>query len=219
MPAPNIIRSPLSPRIRTRSPDPVVAPSVQKSQAELPGWNATDGILRRLKEVDSVASRIAHVNSFARSAMACAYKMIHDKPPTDDAFSPLLAKIVEVYALMTERQESARVPSIVVVYGQMARQTLECADFIVHYSETMNFWKRVGKYVSEETFTTIQNYNEVLNNLMQQLQYRTTREIIIYRMADDLDPNDMVYATGAGLDISKCCLPGTREGILSKIKS
>lgn len=29
----------------------------------------------------------------------------------------------------------------------------------------------------------------------------------------------MVYVSDAGLDISKCCLPGTREGILSKIKS
>jgi len=151
--------------------------------------------------------------------MACMYKIIHDQPPTDDAFLPLLAKIWEVYALMTEEQELADIPSMVKVYGQMARQTLECTDFIVHYSETKKLWKRVGKYVSEETSTTIQNYNKVLDNLIQQFRNRTTHDIILYRMALDLDPSDMVCATGTGLDIFKCCLQGTREGILSKIKS
>lgn len=125
--------------------------------------------------------------------------MICNQPPTDDALSPLLAKIGEVYALMTKRQESAKIPSMVRIYGQMARQTLECTDFIVHYSEKKNFcesnvltgclgltvvWigKRVGKYISEETFATIQNYIEVLNSLMQQSRHQTTRDIILYRM-------------------------------------
>ena len=35
---------------------------------------------------------------------------------------------------------------------------------------------------------------------------------------DDLDFKDMVYVDGAGRDTSKCCLPGTRESILSEIK-
>jgi len=35
---------------------------------------------------------------------------------------------------------------------------------------------------------------------------------------DDLDFKDMVYVDGAGPDTSKCCLPGTRESILSEIK-
>ncbi|KAG2063116.1 hypothetical protein BDR04DRAFT_606869, partial [Suillus decipiens] len=147
--------------------------------------------------------------------MACASKMIHAQRPTDDALSPLVAKIGEVCALMTESQESAMIP----IYGQMARQTLECTDFIINYSEIKNFWKRVGKYVSEETSATIQNYNKVLNDLMQEFRDPTTRNISLYRMTGDLDPNDMVYAAGAGLDVSKCCLPGTRKEILSEIKS
>ena len=35
---------------------------------------------------------------------------------------------------------------------------------------------------------------------------------------DDLDFKDMVYVNRAGRDTSKCCLPGTRESILSEIK-
>jgi len=35
---------------------------------------------------------------------------------------------------------------------------------------------------------------------------------------DDLDFKDTVYVNGAGRDTSKCCLPGTRESILSEIK-
>ena len=35
---------------------------------------------------------------------------------------------------------------------------------------------------------------------------------------DDLDFKDMVYMDGVGRDTSKCCLPGTRESILSEIK-
>jgi hypothetical protein len=89
----------------------------------------------------------------------------------------------------------------------------------------------------KETTATIQNYNTVLDALMQQFRDLAVRDTLInvHRMGkswsqihsepsltcgpvDDLDFKDMVHVDGAGRDTSKCCLPGTRKSILSEIK-
>ncbi|KAG2078667.1 WD40 repeat-like protein [Suillus decipiens] len=159
---------------------------------------------------NQVASWIKHVNSFVKLAVARA-----SKQPTDDALSLLLARI---RAVDEEMQKPTNISSI-RIYGKMVRQILECTDFIINYSEIKNFWKRVGKYVSEETPATIQKHKDVLDNLIKDFQNSTARDTSLYRMDGDLDFSDMVYAAGAGLDISKCCLPDTRKKILSEIKS
>jgi WD40 repeat protein len=117
-----------------------------------------------------------------------------------------------------EAQELAKDLPMLGIYGKIARQILECADFIAHYSETKSAWKRLGKYVFEETDAAVRSYIDVLDNLMQQFRDRAVRDIIIYT-AKDLDFSDLEYAAGAGINNSKCCLPGTRETILSDIKS
>lgn len=55
----------------------------------------------------------------------------------NDALGSLLEKVSEVYALLTEKQGLAKRPFMPEMYGKTARQILECADFIVHYSETI----------------------------------------------------------------------------------
>lgn len=42
---------------------------------------------------------------------------------------------------------------------------------------------------------------------------------MICGLAEDLDFSGLGYTAGAGLNTSKCCLPGTQEAILSDIKS
>lgn len=55
----------------------------------------------------------------------------------NDALVVLLVKVSEVYELLTEKKELASKPLMLGMYGKVARQTLECADFIFHYSETI----------------------------------------------------------------------------------
>ena len=61
--------------------------------------------------------------------------MILNQQNRDNAVQDLLKKLSEVYAFMNEDGRLAEIPIMQELYGKVARQTLECADFIVHYSE------------------------------------------------------------------------------------
>jgi hypothetical protein len=67
--------------------------------------------------------------------------MILDQANRDIAVSCLLSKISGVYALLTEGEGLARIASMLEICGKIARQTLECADFVVHYSDMKSFCK------------------------------------------------------------------------------
>ncbi|KAG2737766.1 hypothetical protein P692DRAFT_20646110, partial [Suillus brevipes Sb2] len=103
---------------------------------------------------------------------------------------------------------------------KIARQTLECADFVVSYTDMKSFWERFGKNIFKETDAMIQRHNEVLDNLMQQFRDKMAITAVetIHRIAEDQDLNGMVCVLGAGRNTAKNCLPGTREDILSEIK-
>jgi len=62
--------------------------------------------------------------------------MILSQAERDDAIRALLERLSEIYTFMNEDKRLANIPSMQMLYGKIARQTLECADFIVHYSET-----------------------------------------------------------------------------------
>jgi len=62
--------------------------------------------------------------------------MILSQAERDDAIRALVERLSEVYTFMNEDKRLAEIESMQAVYGKIARQTLECADFIAHYSET-----------------------------------------------------------------------------------
>jgi hypothetical protein len=83
-----------------------------------------------------------------------------------------------------EGEGLARIASMPEICEKIARQTLECADFVVHYSDMKSFCesfarqcppktqylftgRRLRKHVFNETEAMIQRHNEVLDNLMQ----------------------------------------------------
>ncbi|KAG0701496.1 hypothetical protein DFH29DRAFT_554692 [Suillus ampliporus] len=139
-------------------------------------------ILEPLKAFNSIAERLADIHPYAKVALSiftCASKMILDQASRDAAVSSLLAKISAVYALLTKEEALARISSVVEIYGKIARQTLECADFIVHYSDMKGFWRRLGKHVFKETEAAIQSYNGVLDNLMQQFRDQVSIDTIL----------------------------------------
>jgi len=114
--------------------------------------------------------------------------MILDQQDRDNAVQDLLKKLSEVYTFMIENGRLAEIVTMQELYGKLARQTLECADFIVHYSETKTACKssplrsspldtqcvisctgrRLARDVFKETGTLIQCYNDVLDALMKQ---------------------------------------------------
>jgi len=61
--------------------------------------------------------------------------MILDQEDRDNAVRGLLEKVSDVYKFMNEGG-TVEIPTMQELYRKVARQTLECADFIVHYSET-----------------------------------------------------------------------------------
>jgi hypothetical protein len=69
--------------------------------------------------------------------------MILDQADRDVAVSDLLTKVSDVYALMKEDDTLAGIPSMQALYGKVARQTLEYADFIVHYSRTKSICESI----------------------------------------------------------------------------
>ncbi|KAG1794911.1 uncharacterized protein HD556DRAFT_410835 [Suillus plorans] len=179
-------------------------------------------VLAPLRVFNSVVTGLADVHPYAKVALSIftfASKMILDQADRDAAVSRLLSKISDIYVLLVEGDRLARISSMLEIYGKIARQTLECADFVIHYSDMQNFWRRLGKHVLSETEATMQCYNEVLDNLMQQFrdQMALTTIETVHRIAEDLDVSGMEYVAGAGRN-TKNCLSGTREYILSEIK-
>jgi len=83
-------------------------------------------------------------------------------------------------------------------YGKVARQTLECADFVVHYSEAKRVCKlsplrrrrltlsvisctgqRLARDVVRETSALIKSYNDVFDALMQQFRDGAVHDIVV----------------------------------------
>jgi hypothetical protein len=62
--------------------------------------------------------------------------MILDQVDRDDAVRDLLKKLSEVYTFMNGDKKLTEIQGMQALYGKLAQQTLECADFIVHYSKT-----------------------------------------------------------------------------------
>jgi hypothetical protein len=65
--------------------------------------------------------------------------MILDQANRDVEVSQLLSKISDIYALLMEGEGLARIASMPEICEKIARQTLECADFVVHYSDMKSF--------------------------------------------------------------------------------
>ncbi|KAG2366045.1 hypothetical protein BDR07DRAFT_567652 [Suillus spraguei] len=102
-------------------------------------------ILKPLRVFNSIATELADVHPYVKAVLSiftCASKMILAQAKRDDDVSRLLSKILDVYALLTEGEGLTRIASMLEISGKIARQTLECADFVVHYSDMKSFWQK-----------------------------------------------------------------------------
>ncbi|KAG2036511.1 hypothetical protein BDR03DRAFT_451693 [Suillus americanus] len=129
---------------------PTIAQNTSSAVNNLQSGSGTvdtfSALLRPLKAFNIVASEIANLHPYAKVALSiftCASKMILDQADRDVAVSGLLSKISEVYTFITEKEELAKIESMLAIYRKIAQQTLECADFISHYSETKSACKLI----------------------------------------------------------------------------
>jgi len=70
-----------------------------------------------------------------------------------------------------------------------------------------------------ETQIAVTDYNNALDELMQQYRDRAVRDIHVnvHRVLEDLNLDGMVYAADVGLKTTKKCLDGTRKEVLQEI--
>ncbi|OAX41172.1 hypothetical protein K503DRAFT_854841 [Rhizopogon vinicolor AM-OR11-026] len=114
------------------------------------------------------------------------------------------SKASQIFDLMSRDDELTQLEPVAEIYGKtIARQTLECADFIVHYSETKRSWKIMGKNIKDETKMTIAHYENAPTNSVHQFQNAALRDTSLCDLAEVLDFSDMLHANGAGLHTSK----------------
>ncbi|KAG2340650.1 WD40 repeat-like protein [Suillus weaverae] len=220
-------------------PGPVitVASAGQDAQTKLDvAYNFQDTYLKPLRIFDSVIGGIADVHPYAKMALgvlSCAAKIILAQADRDTAVLKLLDKLCEVYGFITQDEILGQISSMRAILGKISQQTREFAHFIKNYSETSNFWNRLGKNVFSETTDTIQKYSDVFDGLMQNFRDQVACDVAIHvhdigthvhdiaihvhRTEEILDLSGMAYAEGAGLDTRKQCLEGTRTEILSQI--
>ncbi|KAG2141430.1 uncharacterized protein EDB93DRAFT_1252575 [Suillus bovinus] len=190
-----------------------------------------DTYLKPLRIFDDVIGKIADLHPYAKMALgvlSCTAKIILAQADRDAAVLQLLKKLCEVYDFITQdgkldKKLSMRATSVL---GKISKQIRECANFINNYSETSNFWKRLGKNVVSETTNTIQKYNDVLDRLMDNFRHQVLLDVAVqvddidiqvHHIGQILELSGMTYAEGAGFDTRKECLQGTRTEILSDI--
>ncbi|CCM05742.1 uncharacterized protein FIBRA_07974 [Fibroporia radiculosa] len=154
----------------------------------------------------------------AFSIVKCASEMLLNHGHRYKELFDLLKFIANIYGeLVTEKELLSNFPTeATLVVEKLARQLLECADFITHYSEKIVFCKDIDR----ETRMTMERYQENFDGFMQQIHSRTFNEISspIYRGALDVDFSGLEFATGTGLNYDKQCLLGTRKEIISEVQ-
>ncbi|KAG6327321.1 hypothetical protein ID866_11768, partial [Astraeus odoratus] len=162
----------------------------------------------------------------ALGVLSWASQTIIAQANRDTSVNALVLKICEFYKFITEDDRLVKLTSMQVVLQNIVEQILDCTRFIKDYSETKNFWFRLGKNVVSETDTVVTKYNLALDGLMQGFRDQAIRDthIAIHEILADLEQlgetvelNSISYASEAGIDTSKKCLEGTRSEILGEI--
>ncbi|KIK24294.1 hypothetical protein PISMIDRAFT_412255, partial [Pisolithus microcarpus 441] len=184
--------------------------------------NLSDTYLRPLRMFNSIVTTVSNVHPYAQIALGiltAASQLITAQANLDNAVSQLLEKVGSLYAFLSEDGIIKNIDSMRGPLAKIARVISACAQFIKDYSETTNFWRRLGKNIMLETQTTISNYTNILDELMQ--QYRDCQtwdiQITMHCVLEDLNMEGMAYAGGAGLNTMKKCLENTRTEILKDI--
>ncbi|KIN97417.1 hypothetical protein M404DRAFT_1006058 [Pisolithus tinctorius Marx 270] len=186
--------------------------------------NFTATYLQPFQVFNEVVTTLSNVHPYAQIALGiltAASQLLMKQANLDKAVSGLLQTIRSVYEFLTEEDTINNIDNMKDTLAKIARVISDSAQFIKDYSETKSFWKRTGKNIGSKTQAIVDDYTTTLNDLMQQYRDHAVQDIQInvHRVLEDLNLEGMAYAGGAGLDMAKICLDGTRTEILREIIS
>ncbi|KAL4072012.1 hypothetical protein J3A83DRAFT_4371978 [Scleroderma citrinum] len=162
--------------------------------------------LQPLTVFSTVADGLANIHPYAQLALTLlttASDMILSQANLDTSIGDLMLRIGKIYELILENKFTINVMRGVLI--QIAQVVHECAQFISRYSETKNFWLRLGKNAFSEMSTMVTKYNAKLDMLMQELRDRVVLNIQdgihhirddIHHIREDVNLNFLACATG-----------------------
>ncbi|PPR04541.1 hypothetical protein CVT26_002508 [Gymnopilus dilepis] len=190
-------------------------------------------LVSALSQFNRIVDDIATVHPYVHAAwsiLGSASKLIVNQANRDKSVQDLLLKMDKTYKLLNETEfEKIHSPAVKSALERMSKQTLECAYFIQTYAQDHEFRQRLLKHLFPNTDSRIQNYQQALDESLQAILNGAalTTSLTVQRIWDEvkdiqdlalgIDLNSMPYAGGAGLNLDKVCLQGTRKEILNEI--
>ncbi|KAH9487260.1 Vegetative incompatibility protein HET-E-1 [Psilocybe cubensis] len=184
--------------------------------------------LTTLSTFNSVLDKMAQIHPYAQAAwtiLSFASKAIVNQNIRDGSIVSLLKKMNDVYIFLTAA-DLRDIESMKGIVEQICRQTLECSYFIREYAQNTKFRTRLLKNLISNTNARVQEFNGVFDDLLKQFHDKAAHDtlIVVHRiwedvaeLAQDSDLQHMPYVQGAGLNLQKVCLEGTREQILKDV--
>ncbi|KAF7978740.1 hypothetical protein HWV62_44748 [Athelia sp. TMB] len=156
----------------------------------------------------------------------------------DEALCNLMKTVEEIHSFMIEANPLKIVASQRKILEDMGLLTVESAYLIRDFTIDKSFWKRIATLTLSGVEAKIKQYNAQFKQLEAAFQTHAVVniEITAFRClvqveeialhcegnayisaAKNITFQDMAYAKGAGYDLDRCCLPGTRSDILTEL--
>ncbi|CCM01097.1 uncharacterized protein FIBRA_03145 [Fibroporia radiculosa] len=146
-------------------------------------------MLKPLKTFGNVATSIAQLNPCATITVGVslsASEAIMKRKEREDDVKELFSKVLNG------------------IDGSHATSTGLCR--IVRYTKNKSYWLRLFESARKNTDAVIKEYNAALDEQMQMFRDQhavETTTSLVYRIAEDINLNDMEYAKGVSLNTSK----------------
>ncbi|KAF7984138.1 hypothetical protein HWV62_16782 [Athelia sp. TMB] len=144
----------------------------------------------------------------------------------DEALCNLMETIEDIHSFMIQANSLKTIASQRKILEDMGRLTVESAYLIRDFTIDKSFWKRIATLTLSGVEAKITQYDAKFKQLKVAFQERAIVdiEITVFRClvqveetAKNITLQDMAYAKGAGYDLDKSCLPGTRSNILTEL--
>ncbi|KAH9487249.1 Vegetative incompatibility protein HET-E-1 [Psilocybe cubensis] len=205
-----------------------ITPGISGMGSSIDVGHFMSSFLSTLSKFNSAVDKIAQIHPYAQAAwtiLSFASKAIVNQDIRDGSILTLLKKMDAVYTFLTAA-DLRDIESMKGIIEKICHQTLECSYFIREFSQNTKFRMRLLKNLLSDTDDRVQEFSNVFDDLLQQFRDKAARStlIVVHRiwediaeLAHDSDLQHMPYVQGAGLNLQKICLEGTREQILKDI--
>ncbi|KAI0309827.1 hypothetical protein OF83DRAFT_1179174 [Amylostereum chailletii] len=176
----------------------------------------------------------------AWSILSFIPKALCDQINRDEKIRVLLEVISDVYSFVKDAEPLNNWKDTIdksqqKILASIAKQTVDCAHFIRDYAQNASFVKRAARNaIASKTDAQIEKYQAKFRELKTAFQERAVleTEIVVLRVLDSVEDiakgiqdseinsnlRDIPYA-GAGFELEKGCLLGTRKAVLTTIEN